>query len=319
VKSMMSLQRVALASTIVLTSSLSLLPLAHADGLPVNQNYFGTSPYTQAPQAMPQAVPTQPSEPTVNNTVNTRIDVDAEDMTAPQTTTILPSAPVNSNWTPSANTQQPQINAWPPQNTSIPAGQFTAANTPGGLRIAFQTPFNSETAQDGDAFLATAADDFWQNNQLLVPKGSVLRGRIAVTKKAGLINKTQEIVLNFDHMTMPDGTLKPLSYQMVPTTTNTTAKAIPDSQRFAYGMQRAGNTITQGADRGVEVARAKGGFFNYLLAVPAYTLKGVASGTLITTSTATKAIFGHKSDSIMVQPGDEFVIESGEAVQLLTR
>ena len=296
-------------ATLLVCLLLSCAQGANAD-IPVNQNYFGLgaanaptyTPGVNTPNASPTSFQQESSQ------APARIDVDEID--SPASVINRNPAPVNQ---PVINS--PQTNAMPLANPSIPSTSFGAPNG-GGLRISFQTPFDSTLAKDGDPFIASATDDFWLDNKLIVPKGSVLRGRINVTKKAGLINKSQDIVLNFDHMMMPDGSLKNLNYQMTPSFASSSVP-ISGSQQFAYGLQQAGQSIQSQAQHGVEVAQDKGGGFNYLLAVPAYTLKGVANGTLITTDSATRAIFGNKSENLMVRPGDEFVIEQNEAAQLL--
>ena len=280
--------------TLGITLFMLNLPASYAD-IPVNQNYFQNPAYATTRTVMPAVDLTNP-----NNNMPGNSPYNAPVVTQPpiEQPVIEPMRePVQRPVSSSDNT-----------NVMLQSHPAEAQMT-NGFHITFQTPFTSNNAQDGDAFIATAGEDLWVQNQLLIPKGSVIRGRIVTANKKGIFGSGGELTLDFDHVVMPDGTLKSVNYQMTPTQTN--ARTNQFSQSYEAGRLAAQSQT----ERGVQYAKSKGGGINYLLAVPTNALLGVASGTLITTRGVTKAIFG-KADAVVVNPGDEYVIQYNEATRI---
>lgn len=296
---MTNLNRSLLALTLGISAvalQFTLNPNASFADLPVNQNYFQGPMYTPS-NNLPPVNFAQPE----TNTPPVEMMQPSEQPELRQPVVTMPPSP-----------PQPPVNRIPVSNNNavILQSHPAEAQIANGFHITFQTPFNSTNAQDGDAFIATAGEDLWVQNQLLVPRGSVIRGRIVTANKKGIFGAGGELTLDFDHIVMPDGTLKNISYQMTPTPT-----AGSRSNQLANSYEEGREVAQAQTQRGVEYAKSKGGGVNYLLAVPTNALLGVASGTLITTRGVTKAIFG-KADSIVVNPGDDYVIQYNEAARI---
>ena len=69
--------------------------------------------------------------------------------------------------------------------------------------VRLQTPLSSATAQVEDKFEATTLVDLRdQNNRVLVPAGSVMRGVVSSVNKAGHIERKGSITVAFDRVTM---------------------------------------------------------------------------------------------------------------------
>jgi hypothetical protein len=74
----------------------------------------------------------------------------------------------------------------------IPAGQE--------LDVRLQSTLSSETATVEQRFEATTAADLRQNNRVLVPAGSIVRGVVSGVRPAGRIERAGSLTLSFDQM-----------------------------------------------------------------------------------------------------------------------
>jgi hypothetical protein len=93
----------------------------------------------------------------------------------------------NTQTAPSGPTQ---INA--SQRGVIPAGQE--------IDVRLNTALSSESARPEQRFEATTVVDVMQDNQLLIPAGSVVRGVVSAVKPAGRVERTGSITLSFDQV-----------------------------------------------------------------------------------------------------------------------
>lgn len=76
----------------------------------------------------------------------------------------------------------------------IPVGQE--------MDVRLQTRLSSGTAQVEDRFEATTLVDLYQDDRLLVPAGSVVRGVVTNVEKAGRLDRKATLSLSFDRMTV---------------------------------------------------------------------------------------------------------------------
>lgn len=76
----------------------------------------------------------------------------------------------------------------------IPVGQE--------MDVRLQTRLSSGTAQVEDRFEATTLVDLYQDDRLLVPAGSVVRGVVTNVEKAGRLDRKASLSLSFDRMTV---------------------------------------------------------------------------------------------------------------------
>lgn len=120
----------------------------------------------------------------------------------------------------------------------IPAGM--------NLPIAFLTPLDSKTSNVGDIFIAVAAQDLWAGEQLVLPKGSTIRGRVQGVERPGFFSKGGLLRLTFDHVQMPSGELKPLALDI------DAASAKLDREKNAlYTDPGIGAKLNDSVDKGI--------------------------------------------------------------------
>ena len=85
------------------------------------------------------------------------------------------------------------------------------------LRIEIDSFVNLKTSMTGDYFNAHVIEDLYipgEPKELLVPKGSWLRGRISYVKKPNILVKIGKIKLHLDFLTTPLGEVTPLSLEL---------------------------------------------------------------------------------------------------------
>lgn len=180
------------------------------------------------------------------------------------------------------------------------------------LNIMFVSPISSDTSRVGDSFLAKTQDDLWVGDQLILPKGVTLRGRIDAVQKPGFFSKGGLIRLSFDHLLSPTGELQPVSLDV-----DASSAKMSRQRNALYTDPGIGKKLDQSLDAGIDTfkafhqhgldyAKEKGGFIG-AVGVPLGTTAGIVSGTATTAGQSVKAVFG-RGESIVVQPGDVFTL-----------
>jgi hypothetical protein len=79
-------------------------------------------------------------------------------------------------------------------DSAIPAGQE--------IDVRLQTELTSDTAQVEDRFEATTVVDLYQDNRVLVPAGSVMRGIVSSVNRASRTDRKGSLTLSFDQVTV---------------------------------------------------------------------------------------------------------------------
>jgi len=94
----------------------------------------------------------------------------------------------------SGTPQQPA--SVPPSATrnEIPVGQE--------LDVRLQSRLSSDTANVEDRFTATTVADLLQDDRTLIPAGSLVRGVVQAVEKAGRVDRTGNLTLSFDQLTI---------------------------------------------------------------------------------------------------------------------
>jgi hypothetical protein len=95
---------------------------------------------------------------------------------------------------PPARDDRPASTASGSSNDDVPVGTE--------FDVRLQNPLSSATAQVEDRFEATTLVDLMQDNRVVVPAGSVMRGVVSSVKKAGRIERTGSLTVAFDRLTI---------------------------------------------------------------------------------------------------------------------
>ncbi len=209
---------------------------------------------------------------------------------------------------------QEEMTLYPPVEMGAVSQQIPAGMK---MRAVVQTPLDTRTSRVGDPFVVSALEDMWAGEQLILPKGTVVRGRVDDVDKAGYFSKGGLMRLTFDHIQMPSGELRPLSLRL------DAASAKMNSQKGAlYTDPGIGVKLDNSVDKGIdkfkefhEKGMKAGEGAGKIITVPAGAIAGVATGTAVTTVNAAKSIFG-KGEPVVLAPGDQLLIDFSQAATL---
>ncbi len=83
------------------------------------------------------------------------------------------------------------------------------------IPIIMDTAVDSDTSQEGDEFAARTAEDLTINGAIVVPAGSVIKGRIAQLNAPKHFTRGGSVALKFDTVTTPDNRQIPLVANLV--------------------------------------------------------------------------------------------------------
>ncbi|MBX9725301.1 MAG: hypothetical protein K2X81_28110 [Candidatus Obscuribacterales bacterium] len=255
----------------------------------------------------------------------------------------LSSTPSNA---PAALNTAPSESLVPSTATSellTPTGSGNTANTalkigaasekvPAGtnLRISFNNHFDSRVTQPGEPFSATLQEDFYSKSKvnpediaerrIILPEGTLIRGRVGQVKKPFLFSRGGSITLKFDHVVLPSGELLPLELEL------STANTIVNQKGALYSDPGIGKKVSNGVkdgigtfdkirDAGVNAGKGALGGVGMLVTVPVAIAGGAVAGSAVTGGKAVVAVVG-RGDSLIINPGDSVTIDFGGSFNL---
>lgn len=73
---------------------------------------------------------------------------------------------------------------YPPISADAASQQVPAGTK---LKIRFVSLIDSSSSNVGDVFMAQASEDLWAGKQLILPKGTMLRGRVSSVERPGFL------------------------------------------------------------------------------------------------------------------------------------
>ncbi len=78
------------------------------------------------------------------------------------------------------------------------------------MRLVLESLIDAKTSRPGDLFEGHVRDDLFLGSNLLLPRGSLIRGRIASVNKPRIISRAGKIGLRLDQIVTPTGEVIPL-------------------------------------------------------------------------------------------------------------
>ncbi|HEY9686828.1 MAG TPA: hypothetical protein V6C52_07645 [Coleofasciculaceae cyanobacterium] len=199
----------------------------------------------------------------------------------------------------------------------VPAGTF--------LTIGFNTAMDSRMTQAGEPFNAFITEDFSVAGlngarRVILPSGTIVRGRISEVKKPGLFSRGGAIFLSFDHVVLPSGELLPLALNLSTenTTVNKAGAIYMDpgiGKKVERGFEDGKKTFGGITDQGYQAGKQIAGGLGTLVTVPAAVIGGALAGTAVTTGKAAVAVVG-RGETALIKPGDTVTIDFGGSFNL---
>jgi hypothetical protein len=166
------------------------------------------------------------------------------------------------------------------------------------LRLVLECPVDAKTSQPGDIFEGHVKDDLFVGTQLILPRGSLVRGRVADVTKPRMFSRAARIGLRLEQITTPTGEVIPLdaALEFKKGTTNTRGQLDPGTSL---------STRVGGELKSVTGMNAQGNTRTALVAANVATLGAPAVATLIGGSAI--AVF-RSGDNVSLAPGQELEI-----------
>jgi len=207
------------------------------------------------------------------------------------------------------NSSQPGSGSAPSRNsgsdatgtgTSLQAGaESTTLPVETRLRLVLETAVDAKTSQPGDIFEGHVKADLFLGSQLLLPKGSLVRGRVADVTRPRMLSRAAKIALKLEQIVTPAGEVVPLDAGL----------------EFRKGQTNARGQLDPGTNFGTRVGddlksvtglNAKNGTTrSALMAANIATLGAPAAATLIGGSAIALLRSG---DNVSLAPGQELEI-----------
>ncbi len=154
-------------------------------------------------------------------------------------------------------TQTPAAAPPTPVTETVPPAPYEAEKIilPTGthLPLVLNNGINTRTAKAGDAVYFQTVYPIAQNNRMVIPMGTFVRGEIVEAKRPGLVKGRGEFRMVLDQMTFPNGYT--IALLATPNSVDTNGKAGVDSEGKIKGP---GNTKS---DAGILLATSAGGAY----------------------------------------------------------
>jgi hypothetical protein len=178
------------------------------------------------------------------------------------------------------------------------------------LDIVLNTNLNAKKNKEGDPFSATIKNDVMANNNVVMPAGTLIRGRIGKVKKPGFFSKSGSVILNFDHIVTPLGKHITLDVDLSNENQINKKGALVGGHGFAGALKdsaKAGFKTTKVVTKaGYDVGMAAG-----KVPVVATAPVGAAVGTLAGTT-----VFATKSAIAIFNKGGNLKLNSGDMLEI---
>jgi hypothetical protein len=168
------------------------------------------------------------------------------------------------------------------------------------MTLIVEYPIDAKTSKPGDIFEAHVKDDLYIGRQLILPRGSLVRGRAVEITKPRLISRAAKIGLRLEQIVTPVGDVIPLdaALEFQKGLTNKQGKLDPGTN-LGTRVESSVRTVTGLSDK--QNGATKGA----LLAANVATLGAPALATAL--GSGAIALF-RSGDNISLQPGQELEI-----------
>ncbi len=158
------------------------------------------------------------------------------------------------------------------------------------LRLVLETSVDAKSSQPGDIFTAHVRDDLFLGTALLLPKGSLVRGRICDVLKPRLLSRAAKIGLKLEQIVTPVGEVIPLDAGL----------------EFRKGVTNTKGQLDPGTSLGSRVHED-------VKSVTGMNAKGTTKGLLVTANVAT---LGAPAIATALGSGAIGLFRSGDNVNL---
>lgn len=193
--------------------------------------------------------------------------------------------------------------------TNLFQADIKSERVPAGttFRLRMETPVNSYNTTKGDTFRATIIEDIRIGTKVVIPTGTIVRGRAGDVQKNRYLSRSGKMVLLFDHIVTPMGKQVPLNVKI------SNSKYLATDGNLSAGggyLNAVGKNIEQGnnflissTQYGFDKGKSLYNGYPVILTAPLGFGIGLFGGGGIVVVKSTVALF-KKGDNVKINPGD---------------
>jgi Bacterial conjugation TrbI-like protein len=188
------------------------------------------------------------------------------------------------------------------------------------IPIIMDTAVDSDTSQEGDEFAARTSEDLTIDGAIVVPAGSVIKGRIAQLNAPKHFTRGGSVALKFDTVTTPDNRQIPLVANLV--THGGVVHAKRGLKDYAIDSGVVAAPFLAGILIGVVAGKSNSTTNNTTTTSTGTTSNGMSKATAAALGAGVGLAVGiailcaKKGKKVDVRPGDELKIELAEALRM---
>jgi hypothetical protein len=191
------------------------MPASFAAGAQPELNFKVYSPTEGATQTEP-AAPAQKSDKSGDSLWTSPETTPAQTPDAATTSSTPTTDAATTEVTSGAETAKTdEDGAKPSRKGKLLQGYIRVVPSGTKIPIIMDTAVDSDTSQEGDEFAARTGEDLDIDGSIVVPAGSVIKGRIAQLNAPKNLGRSGSVALKFDTVTTPDNRQIPLVATLV--------------------------------------------------------------------------------------------------------
>ena len=180
-----------------------------------------------------------------------------------------------------------------------------------GTKIVFalDEALSTKTHRAGDTFSGVVSQPVQIGGRVIIPEGSVVRGTVARSKRAGRIRGRAEMDLRLEQLELPDGQV----FDLVATLTE-----LDESEKETLGEE--GEIVGQGSKkRDVATIGGGAGIGAAIGAIAGGGGKGAATGAGVGAAAGTAAVLLTRGRDIKLERGSELALQLDRAITVKVR
>jgi len=176
------------------------------------------------------------------------------------------------------------------------------------FKLRMETPVNSYNTTLGDTFRATLVEDIRIGTKVIIPAGTIVRGRAGDVKKNAYLSRGGKLNLTFDHIVTAMGKPIPLNVKIsnakyLDTNSGTLSAGGGYLNAVSKNIEQGNDFLTNSIGYGFNTGKSHWGGYPVVVTVPFGFAVGLVGGAGIFTVKSTIALF-KKGDNVKINPND---------------
>ncbi len=189
------------------------------------------------------------------------------------------------------------------------------------IKLRMENPINSQNSGLGDSFICTIMEDIIVNDELILPAGSIIRGKVENIKKNAMFCIGAEMTISLEHIVTPVGRQVPLKARLTGINGLTNEGVINAGggyfNQLEKNMDQSSQVFHTITHAGLQYGKSVANGYPVIITAPAAAVGGifVGGGNFVTKSVM--ALF-KKGPNVKINPGDTFELITTEILDIPT-